>query len=69
MQIVKRKQKLANDKHLSMLVEIDVMGENFDEWEIGFIQSLMELKNASPELSLTKPQMVKISNIHARRVM
>ncbi len=69
MRIVKSKIKLANDKHLAMLDEINERGKQLEPWEFSFVVSLIELKDSSPQLSLTKPQMIKIANIHKRRVI
>jgi len=51
-----------------MLSEINDLGEGLDEWEINFVKSVTEHQKSSLGYSLTKPQMVKIENIHKRRV-
>jgi len=50
-----------------MLSDIDEFGESLDEWEIGFVESLIVQHKSSPGYVLTKPQIVKIENIHERR--
>ena len=52
-----------------MLEEIDSMGTQLEPWELDLVTSLLELNKSSEPLSLTGPQMYKISNIHSRRVM
>ena len=64
------KVKRENQDHWwGLLDEIDDIGLDLSEWEIDFVESLMKRRESSPGLVLTKPQQMKIENIHDRRVL
>lgn len=51
-----------------LLDEIDKLGDGLSDWEIEFVEDLVKRRAGGPGYTLSEPQIIKIEQIHERRV-
>lgn len=59
---------LSQDSLWDMVEEIDSLGEGLTEWEVDFVESLMEQRASSPAMKLSSRQASHIQTIHQNRI-